>query len=182
MEFTTTNARVSASGHPPVTAATETGKWIISKSSLRRALRCLSLGAILSFSLSGCALVSGRAPHGVTKAQWEAGKWQIGTPIVGYYHGPGGGGGRWGPLTHGMARKLVDGGFNLVWGSSSKDLDVAHAHGLRVSLHTRELNWYNNVSDPGALDDPARRAQTHGVHPVRSLARRRRAALTFEWT
>ena len=34
--------------------------------------------------------------------------WQIGTPITGYYHGPGGGSQRWGPLTPGMARKLVD--------------------------------------------------------------------------
>ena len=60
--------------------------------------------------------------------------WKIGTPIVGYYHGPGG---RWGPLTHGMARKLVDGGFNLAWGSSVEDLDFAHAHGLRPAVDQR---------------------------------------------
>ena len=58
--------------------------------------------------------------------------WQIGTPITGYYHGPGGGSQRWGPLTPGMARKLVDGGFNTAWGCTVEDLDVAHEHGLRV--------------------------------------------------
>lgn len=83
--------------------------------------------------------------------------WQIGTPIAGYYHGPGGGGDRWGPLTPGMARKLVDGGFNLAWGCSVEDLDVAHAHGLRVDLiglHTM---------DPTVLDDPAGRAKLDSV-------------------
>ena len=50
--------------------------------------------------------------------------WQMGTPIVGYYHGPGGGGGRWGPFTPGMAQKVVDGGFTLAWGTTVEDLDV----------------------------------------------------------
>ena len=65
--------------------------------------------------------------------------WQIGTPIITYYHGPGGAGGRWGPLTPGMAKKLVDGGFTAAWGSAVKDLDVAHAHGLRVRLEVGDL-------------------------------------------
>ena len=80
-------------------------------------------------------------------------RWQIGTPIVGYYHGPGGGGGRWGPLTHGMAEKLVDGGFTLAWGTTVEDLDVAHAHGLRLDL----LAW--DLREPGNLDDPAAKAR-----------------------
>ena len=78
-------------------------------------------------------------------------KWQIGTPIVGYYHGPGGGGGRWGPLTHGMAQKLVDQGFTLAWGTTVEDLDVAHAHGLRLDL----LEY--GLREPSYLDDPGRR-------------------------
>ena len=101
----------------------------------------IALCALLSFSLSGCAIVG--VSQLASEAEPEAGRWQIGTPIVGYYHGPGGGGGRWGPLTDGMARKLVDGGFNLAWGSSVEDLDVAHAHGLRVTLLAKEVNWRN---------------------------------------
>jgi len=116
----------------------------------------IALCALLSFSLSGCAIVG--VSQLASEAEPEAGRWQIGTPIVGYYHGPGGGGGRWGPLTDGMARKLVDGGFNLAWGSSVEDLDVAHAHGLRVTLIAKEVNW-RNLSQPGALDDPVRRAK-----------------------
>ena len=46
----------------------------------------------------------------------ERSGWQIGTPIITYYHGPGGAGGRWGPLTPGMAKKLVDGGFTAARG------------------------------------------------------------------
>ena len=83
--------------------------------------------------------------------------WQPGTPITGYYHGPGGGTDRWGPLTPGMARKLVAGGFNLAWGCTVEDLDVAHEHGLRVdliALHTE---------DPTVFDDPAGRARIDAV-------------------
>jgi hypothetical protein len=79
--------------------------------------------------------------------------WQMGTPIVGYYHGPGGGGGRWGPFTPGMAEKLVDGGFTLAWGTTVEDLDVAHAHGLRMDL----LIW--DMREPSNLDDPAAKAR-----------------------
>ena len=84
--------------------------------------------------------------------------WQIGTPITGYYHGPGGGSQRWGPLTPGMARKLVDGGFNTAWGCTVEDLDVAHAHGLRVDL----IGLYT-VDDPIVIDDPAGRARIDSV-------------------
>lgn len=84
--------------------------------------------------------------------------WQIGTPITGYYHGPGGGSQRWGPLTPGMARKLVDGGFNTAWGCTVEDLDVAHEHGLRVDL----IGLYT-VDDPIVIDDPAGRARIDSV-------------------
>ena len=87
------------------------------------------------------------------KAPQEVSEWEIGAPIVGYYHGPGGGGGRWGPLTPAMAQKLVDGGFNLAWGTSLEDLDVAHAHGLRVDF----INW--DLREPSNLDDPAIKAR-----------------------
>ncbi len=83
--------------------------------------------------------------------------WQMGTPIVGYYHGPGGGGGRWGPFTPGMAQKLVDGGFTLAWGTTVEDLDVAHAHGLRMDL----LVW--DMREPSNLDDPAAKARIDAV-------------------
>ena len=60
---------------------------------------------------------------------------------------------RFGPLTHGLAQKLVDGGFNLAWGTTVEDLDVAHAHGLRVDL----ISW--DMREPGSLDDPVVRAR-----------------------
>ena len=104
-------------------------------------------------ALSGCA---GSSPM-TTANQSKAGAWEIGTPIVAYYHGPGGGGGRWGPLTDGMARKLVDGGFNVAWGSSVEDLDVAHAHGLRMDL----IAW--DLREPEFLDDPEARARIDSV-------------------
>ncbi len=83
--------------------------------------------------------------------------WQIGTPITGYYHGPGGGTDRWGPLTHGMAEKLVDGGFNLAWGCTVEDLDIAHEHGLRVDL----IGLY--TTDPTVLDDPDAKSRMDSV-------------------
>jgi hypothetical protein len=52
-----------------------------------------------------------------------------------------------------MAQKLVDGGFNLAWGTTVEDLDVAHAHGLRVDL----ISW--DMREPGSLDDPVVRAR-----------------------
>ena len=83
--------------------------------------------------------------------------WQMGKPITGYYHGPGAGTDRWGPLTPGMAEKLVDGGFNMAWGTTVDDLDVAHDHDLRLDL----LCW--EMRDPTSLDDPARRARIDAV-------------------
>ena len=103
--------------------------------------------------LQGCAGFFAKAGQ----EQPKVGTWEIGTPIVGYYHGPGGGGERWGPLTHGMAQKLVDGGFTLAWGSTVEDLDVAHAHGLRLDLIAEDLR------EPGNLDDPTARARIDSV-------------------
>ncbi len=99
-------------------------------------------------------LLSCAGPFAKATKLAEAKQWEIGTPIVGYYHGPGGGiDTRFGPLTPGMARRLVDGGFNLAWGTTAEDLDVAHAHGLRVDL----IAW--DLREPGNLDDPVVRAR-----------------------
>jgi hypothetical protein len=56
-----------------------------------------------------------------------------------------------------MAQKLVDGGFTLAWGSTVEDLDVAHAHGLRLDLIDYALR------EPSYLDDPERKATMDAV-------------------
>ena len=70
--------------------------------------------------------------------------WQIGTPIATYWAGP--------SLTDAVAQQIVEGGFNLVWCGSEKELDVAHRHGLRGQLTDGLLR-------PASLDDPNRRGQ-----------------------
>jgi len=70
--------------------------------------------------------------------------WQVGTPIATYWAGP--------ALTDAVAQQMAEGGFNLVWCGSEKELDVAHRHGLRGQLT-------DGLLTPAALDDPKRRAQ-----------------------
>ncbi len=70
--------------------------------------------------------------------------WQVGTPIATYWAGP--------ALTDAVARQIVEGGFNLVWCRSEKELDVAGRHGLRGLLT-------NGLLKPESLDDPKRRGQ-----------------------
>ena len=70
--------------------------------------------------------------------------WQVGTPIVTYWAGP--------PLTDAVAQQMVEGGFNLVWCGSEKELNVAGRHGLR-GLFT------DGLLAPASLDDPNRREQ-----------------------
>jgi hypothetical protein len=70
--------------------------------------------------------------------------WQIGTPIATYWAGP--------SLTDTVAEQMVEGGFNLVWCGSEKELDVASRHGLRGMLT-------NGLLAPASLDDPNRRGQ-----------------------
>ncbi len=70
--------------------------------------------------------------------------WQVGTPIVTYWAGP--------SLTDAVAQQMVEGGFNLVWCGSEKELDVAHRHGLRGQLT-------DGLLTPASLDDPKRREQ-----------------------
>lgn len=109
--------------------------------------------SVLGIVLLGCATEK----TSVGKRRPEGSQWEMGTPIVSYYHGPGGAGGRWGPLTPGMAKKLKDGGFTMVWGSTVEDLDVAHAHGLRVLFETQGL------FDHGPPDEAARFAVMDGI-------------------
>jgi hypothetical protein len=70
--------------------------------------------------------------------------WQVGTPIATYWAGP--------SLTDAVAQQMVEGGFNLVWCGSEKDLDVAHRHGLRGQLT-------DSLLVPASLDDPKRHEQ-----------------------
>ena len=70
--------------------------------------------------------------------------WQVGTPIATYWAGP--------ALTDAVAQQMVEGGFNLVWCRSEKELDVAGRHGLRGLLTSGLLK-------PESLDDPKRREQ-----------------------
>jgi hypothetical protein len=83
--------------------------------------------------------------------------WQVGTPIVTYWAGP--------TLTDAVAQQMVEGGFNLVWCRSEKELDVAHRHGLRGQ-------FTDDLLTPASLDDPNRREQLDalvarvGRHPA----------------
>jgi hypothetical protein len=81
----------------------------------------------------------------VAKAQTgAAASWQVGTPIVTYWCGP--------SLTDAVAQQMAEGGFNLVWCASEKELDVAQHHGLHGQLS-------DGLLTPASLDDPKRREQ-----------------------
>ena len=82
-------------------------------------------------------------------------KWEIGAPITHYYQGPGSNSG---PMTPAIARKLADGGFNLVWCQTEEELDAAHAQGLRAFFYAGYLGLGDPKATPGMLDDPGRRA------------------------
>ncbi|MDB6153681.1 MAG: hypothetical protein JWL90_2134 [Chthoniobacteraceae bacterium] len=74
--------------------------------------------------------------------------WQIGTPIVSYFAGPGFPGGS--ELNDASAQQLAEGGWNLVW-CREKELDVLTRHGLRGQLTDPILN-------PDSLEKPESRA------------------------
>ncbi len=78
------------------------------------------------------------------EAEAAAVSWRTGTPIATYWAGP--------SLTDPVAQQMVEGGFNLVWCGSEKELDVAYRHGLRGQLT-------DSLLTPAALDDPKRREQ-----------------------
>ena len=82
---------------------------------------------------------------GVAGAQTAAAaSWHVGTPIATYWAGP--------SLTDAVARQMAEGGFNLVWCGSEKELDIAHDHGLRGQLT-------DGLLTPASLDDPKRHEQ-----------------------
>lgn len=72
----------------------------------------------------------------------SAAKWKIGTPIVTYWAGPGGG--DFMTLDDRSAAQLTAGGWNLAWASTMEDLDICRRHGLRAMLMVRTPN----VDDP----------------------------------
>ncbi len=72
----------------------------------------------------------------------SAAKWKIGTPIVTYWAGPGGG--DFMALDDRSAAQLTAGGWNLAWASTTEDLDTCRRHGLRAMLMVRTPN----VDDP----------------------------------
>jgi hypothetical protein len=93
----------------------------------------------------------------VAGAETAAVSWQVGTPIATYWAGP--------SLTDAVAQQMAEGGFNLVWCGSEKELDVAYRHGLRGQLT-------DGLLTPASLDDPKRREQLDaliarvGKHPA----------------
>ncbi len=91
-----------------------------------------------------CHLVCVSSSHGAQTGSQSAGAWGIGAPIATYWAGP--------ALTDGVARQMVEGGFNLVWCRSEEELDTAQRHGLRAML-------MNGLFSPASLEDPSRREQ-----------------------
>ena len=70
------------------------------------------------------------------------GGWQVGTPIVTYWAGPG--------MTDATAKQMAEGGFNLVW-CGEGELEVAQRHGLRGMLR-------DDLVSPATLDDAEKKA------------------------
>jgi hypothetical protein len=78
------------------------------------------------------------------EAQGPASAWKVGCPIVTYWAGP--------ALTDKVAQQMADGGFNVVWCNTEKELDVAARHHLRAQLQ-------DGLLSPEVLDNPAQRAK-----------------------
>jgi len=92
-----------------------------------------ALGALLASVITSPAADTTPAPS-----------WKVGAPIVAYWAGP--------PMTDATAQQMAEGGWNLVWCSNEKELEVARRHGLRGLLT-------DGLLAPAALDDPKRREQ-----------------------
>jgi hypothetical protein len=102
-----------------------------------------------------CLLLSGTqsASGAITMS---ASKWEIGTPIVTYWAGPG----NTMPLDDQAAAQLRAGGWNLAWTKKPEDLDLYHRYGLRVMLEIGTPN----IADPAeakALHAVIDRVSTH---------------------
>jgi hypothetical protein len=85
------------------------------------------------------------SPLGAAETQGTpATAWKVGTPIVAYWAGP--------AITDKVAQQMADGGFNLVWCNTEKELDVAQRHHLRAQFQ-------DGLLSPEVLDNPAQRAK-----------------------
>ena len=102
-------------------------------------------------------LASGAAP-----GRPAGSKWEIGAPITSYYQGPGAGE-HFGLMTPAIARKMADGGFNLVWCQTVEELDAAHAQGLRALFFPLSLGFGDPKGIYYILDDPHQRARLDAV-------------------
>jgi len=115
---------------------------------LYRVLGLVLLGAV-------ACRTSDTSASGAARGRPAGSKWEIGAPIVHYYQGPGGYDDL--AMTPANARKLADGGFNLVWCRTEDELDAAHAQGLRGFFYAQKLKLGDPKGTPGMLDDPVRR-------------------------
>lgn len=75
-----------------------------------------------------------------------AAEWKLGTPIVTYWAGPGFPGET--KMTDIAARQMAEGGWNLVWCSSKKDLDIVHRNGLRGLFFSNMLSSFQKKQIP----------------------------------
>lgn len=93
----------------------------------------------------GCLLASdAQTPGRAVAEEPSSSVWKLGAPIVTYWAGP--------AITDRVARQMADGGWNLVWCTTEKELDVAQRHGLRAQFQSPLIS-------PKSLDDPAKREQ-----------------------
>jgi hypothetical protein len=77
-----------------------------------------------------------------TAAASPVSTWKVGTPIVTYWGAP--------PLNDSVAQQLADGGYNLIWCKTEKELDLAQRHGLRAQ-------FVDSLISPQSLDAPVQR-------------------------
>jgi hypothetical protein len=110
------------------------------------------------------------------------GSWQIGTPIATYWAGP--------SLTDTVAEQMAEGGFNLVWCGSEKELDVARRRfisGVYIwGHHTYFLfllfilgfrpGGFLRMTRPSLLSILLRNAKLPNGRPVRSCPRNKFAS------
>jgi len=96
---------------------------------------------------------------GAARGRPAGSKWEIGAPITSYYQGPGAGARQFGSMTPAIARKMADGGFNLVWCQTVEELDAAHAQGLRALFFGGCLGFGDPKGIYHILDDPRTRAK-----------------------
>ena len=93
----------------------------------------------------------------LTPGQAVAG-WNIGTPIVAYYNGPGTllWGEHFGPLDDAAAQQLVTAGFNVALANTYQDMQIAQSHGLRTMFQSELLT-------PASLDGGVQQASLNAM-------------------